>query len=110
MTVGESFAIFESQQKPWHKRLSIDTVIVDVNEDDSYESISEDEQDWEELSRDGGDRNQELDEEPVELNSNSQAASVTDVQSMQSSSAEFDELSKSETENKSWSDVVVRYL
>ncbi|KUL91710.1 hypothetical protein ZTR_01215 [Talaromyces verruculosus] len=78
-----------------------DTVIVDVNEDDSYESISEDEQDWEELSRDGGDKNQELDEEPVELNSNSQAASVTDVQSMQWSSAEFDELSKSETENKS---------
>ncbi|PCH08973.1 Appr-1-p processing [Penicillium occitanis (nom. inval.)] len=78
-----------------------DTVIVDVNEDDSYESVSEDEQDWEELSRDGGDKNQELDEEPVDLNSNSQSASVTDVQSMQSSSAEFDELSKSETENKS---------
>lgn len=75
-------------------------MIVDVNEDDSYESVSEDEQDWEELSRDG-DKNQELDEEPVELNSNSQAASVVDVQSMQSSSAEFDELSKSDTENKS---------
>jgi hypothetical protein len=75
-------------------------VIVDVNEDDSFDSVSEDEQDWEELSRDG-DKNQDLDEEPVELASNSQAASVTDVQSMQSSSAEFDELSKSETENKS---------
>lgn len=71
-----------------------------MNEDDSFDSVSEDEQDWEELSRDG-DRNQDpdLDEEPVDLNS--QAASVTDVQSMQSSSAEFDELSKSETENKS---------
>lgn len=76
-------------------------MIVDVNEDDSYDSVSEDEQDWEELSRDSGDKNQELDEEPVDLNSNSQAASVTDVQSMQSSSAEFDELSKSETEHKS---------
>lgn len=76
-------------------------MIVDLDEDDSYDSVSEDEQDWEELSRDGGDKNQELDEEPVELNSNSQAASVADVQSMQSSTAEFDELSKSETENKS---------
>ncbi|KAL3710913.1 hypothetical protein TMatcc_004710 [Talaromyces marneffei ATCC 18224] len=70
-----------------------DTVIVDINEDDSYDS------DWEELSRDGDNKNQELDEEPIELHS--WEASVTDVQSMQSSTAEFDEVSKSETENKS---------
>lgn len=74
-------------------------MIVDINEDDSYDSVSEDEQDWEELSRDGDNKNQELDEEPIELHS--WEASVTDVQSMQSSTAEFDEVSKSETENKS---------
>lgn len=99
--VGESCAITREFTKTLTLRSSIDTVIVDVNEDDSYDSISDGEQDWEELSRDDGDKNHELDEEPVDLNSNSQAASVTDVQSLQSSSAEFDELSKSETENKS---------
>ncbi|KAL1963055.1 hypothetical protein VTN77DRAFT_8701 [Rasamsonia byssochlamydoides] len=64
-----------------------------VNQSDSkYNLKSED--DWEEVSSaNGGD----LDDEPVEVD---KAASVTDVQSMQSSSVDFQELSSSETAEK----------
>lgn len=60
--------------------------IVSLN-DSRYNLKSED--DWEEVSS--------LDEEPVEVD---KAASVTDVQSMQSSSVDIHELSSSETELK----------
>ncbi|OKL63079.1 hypothetical protein UA08_01499 [Talaromyces atroroseus] len=72
-----------------------DTAFVDLSEEGFGSEKEEDEHDWEELSRD--DNSQELHEEPVELSS--QVASVTDVRSIQSSSADFDELSRSETEN-----------
>lgn len=63
------------------------------NQSDSrYTLKSED--DWEEVSSENGG---DLDEEPVEVD---KAASVTDVQSMQSSSVDFHELSSSETELK----------
>jgi hypothetical protein len=52
------------------------------------------EDDWEEVSDDNGG---DLEDEPVQVD---KAASVTDVQSMQSSTIDFDELSSSETEVK----------
>jgi O-acetyl-ADP-ribose deacetylase len=66
------------------------TGFVDIGQAGSDSEKEEEEHDWEELSRD--DTSQDLHEEPVELSS--QAASVTDVRSIQSSSIDFDELSE----------------
>jgi hypothetical protein len=76
-----------------------DVVIVDQSESRHYHK-SEDE--WEEIS---GDENRgDLHEEPVEVYQPDQSASVTDIQSMQSSNAGFHELSQSETDLKGRTD------
>jgi hypothetical protein len=68
------------------------------DDDDGFDSISGDEQEWEELSKSEHrlDHQESSDGEPVELSS--QTASVTDIQSMQSSAVEFDELARSGSE------------
>jgi hypothetical protein len=74
-------------------------VIVDQS-DGRHCPRSEDE--WEEVSHD--ENRGDLHEEPVEVDQLDQSASITDIQSMQSSNADFHELSQSETDLKGRTD------